>query len=222
MRATAASLLAILMLLAALMRVTRTTAAYSQRDFQLLDAPPLTSLDPRVVNILTLGFHGLYDDFVDIWLLQQLMDKRLKPEHAEALQRAVVKTTKHLPKIESLYMLSCFIIGFDMNRPDLCEPFMLDGIKAIPDSWRIPMTEGFMLGFKQTDVRNAAVYLSIAGSRPGVPGHIKELAEHYAQNESMSPDDVKKAVNGLLGGETSRLSHFLEERARPSGEGEAP
>lgn len=202
----------ILALAAALYVVTGNTWTYAKRDYRLLAPPPLTDLDPRFLNIVTLGHRGLYDDFVNIWMLQVLFDERLASQSADDVYRTLLKVTRNQPKIESLYMVSCFVLAIDFQRPELCQQITLDGLKAFPDSWRIPVTQGFMYAYKMNDVKNAAMYYGLAASREDAPDFLKKLAVNMVERNQLSVEELQTTLENLLsvpGG--TRFGTFLKE-----------
>ncbi len=210
-----------LVILAAGMRVvTAKTKYYGDRDYQLLSPPPLSEIDPRLVDVATLGHRGLYDDFISIWLMQAFVDERLKEHSAEEVSAAINVVTRLNPRIESLYMLSCFVMAQDYDRPDLCERISLDGLKALPDSWRIPLTQGFMEAYKLHQPKNAALYYGLAASRPDAPEFLKSLAAKLVANSQLSLSDLQESIDKVFeNGASPKLGEFLKSHGkRPEGQ----
>lgn len=188
----------VLALGAGLRSVTARTESFSARDYDVLAPPPLTRVDERLINIVTLGHRGLYDDFIDIWLLQALGDERLKQKSPDEIHEAMRRVIDMRPKIESLYMLSCFVLGLDLKRPELCEGITLQGLKALPDSWRIPVTQGFFFYYKLGDPQKAAMYYNLAASRPGAPEFIGPLAKNLIEKNQLSKPELEQTLDQLL------------------------
>lgn len=204
-----------------LVAVTERTGSYAaQESAQLLTPPPLSRLDPRLIDVATLGYRGLYDDIIDIWMIQVLVDDRIATQKPDELYH-LVQTVTHLhPHLESLYMISCFVLALDLKHPEDCERITLDGLKAFPDSWRIPVTQGFMDAYKLNDPQSAAMYYGLAASRPHAPDFLKHLAQRLVDERGLNPDELQQTMDHLLeapGG--SRFGSFLKQRA---GTGQRP
>jgi hypothetical protein len=180
-----------------------------------LAPPPLSGFKEPIINILTLGQKNLYDDFIDIWLVQILADPKAKTANIDELNKTILQVTDLHPKIESIYMLSCFILGIDLNRPDFCEKIILNGLNAFPNSWRLPMTQGFMYGFKLNDPVKAAAFYDLASSRQESPPYVASLAKKMLNKEPLTEGDAKEALEVMLkvpGG--SRFTEFLEQNTK--------
>jgi hypothetical protein len=133
-----------------------------------------------------------------IWAIQFLADPQLKEKaSAEQLNKAMTSITRHLPRTEALYLFSCFVLAFDYKRPDLCEEFSLRGLKAFPNSWRIPMIQGFIAFFEQKDNVKAAAYYQLAASRPNSPAYVASLAEKLAKRGFANGQDLNETIDML-------------------------
>jgi hypothetical protein len=207
----------IVALYAGLLHVTRHTWRYAVRDYKLMDTPPLGRMNTQFINLLTLGHRGLYDDFATIWSLQALMDMRLADVPPEEVQRAILAVTRHGPQIESLYSLTCYILAFDFKRPDLCERITVDGIKALPDSWRIPMIQGYLYYGPLQNTPNAALYYGLAASKEDCPPFLKKLASNLVQKNSLDPEDLDALARELLpkGSLRGRFGDLLKRGENP-------
>jgi hypothetical protein len=184
---------------------------------KLVTPPPLSSLDRKIIDIVTLGQRALYDDFMNVWMIQILGDPAVKSENADAIAKTVYQVTRLKPKVESMYMLPCFILGLDFNRPELCERMIIDGLAAFPESWRLPMTQGFMFAFKLNDPAKAAGFYSLAASRPQSPPYVGSLAKKLLNKESVSQEDVNTALELMFkvpGG--SRFESFMMQNRQNS------
>jgi hypothetical protein len=193
--------------------VSEKTAEFARASYRLVEPPPLASLDPRIVEIVTLGFKGVYDDFLSIWSIQFLVDEKVKAQTAEEVFRSIKATTRQRPKIESIYLLSCFVLTFDLKRPDLCKDIIIDGMSALPDSWRIPVTMGFTYAYRMNDNENAAIFYALAASRPGAPKYFGSLARKLADKSSLTVEDLQGSLQEIFrGGEDgSRMGEFMND-----------
>jgi hypothetical protein len=197
--------------------VTRHTWRFAQRDYKLTATPPLSQLDTRLINILTLGHRGLYDDLMVIWTLQSLADFRLSKVPPEEVQRAVLAITRHGPQLESIYLLSCYIVAFDFKKPSFCEKILADGMAALPDSWRIPMLQGFIYHDLLKDMAHAALFYDLAASKKDAPAYFQRLAIKLAKKSDLSPEDLEHLSKELLPGGAihGRWKDLLESRGTP-------
>jgi len=187
-------------LCALLFSVTARTQAAARANVRFLDPPPLTQLDTRMLDILTLGHRSLYDDFLAVWMIQVLIDPRVRETKAEDLQAFVLNVTRHKPRVESLYMLSCFVLATDKRRADLCEPIVLDGLKAFPDSWRIPVTQGFIEAYVIKNLKSAALYYGIAASRSSAPPFLHKLTRNLVEKNELSPEELQETLDKTIEG----------------------
>lgn len=200
-----------------LSRITERIAPLAQSRHQLVETAPLASLDTRLLNIITIGYRGLYDDIATIFSIQMLVDDRLKSQAtAPQVAHTLAQLTRHQPRIESLYMLSCFVLTFDLKMPELCEPITLDGMKALPESWRIPVTQAFVSLRYLQDSRNAAIYYGLAASRPQAPAFLARLTRSLVESNQLAPAEITETMTKLLGSkEGSRFFELLAPR-RPA------
>jgi hypothetical protein len=185
-------------------------------------------MDPKILDIMLLGHGGLYDDFAMIWSIQILAEPNLKnTTTADELSNTLLEILKHQPKIEGIYLLSCYVLGLDFQRGDLCDKISIEGLKAFPDSWRIPMTQGFMASFVAKDDLKAAAFYELAASRPKSPEYVGRLAKRltargYADGEDLS--ETVRLMSEVPGG--SRIIEILQQRltnsAPPAPSGVSP
>ncbi len=200
------------LLLAAFAAVTERTRVYGERSYDLLSRPPLAHLDTHVLDVVTLGHRGLWDDIAAIWTIQILMDKRLASFPVEDINRAVTDVTHHHPHIENLYLLGCYVIGMDLKHPENCERLIQDGLAAFPDSWRLPLTEGLIAIEYLHDPKSAAVYYAMAASRPGAPDFLRSYANKIVDKNALDPGEIRQTLDQLFGsGAGTRVGSILEE-----------
>ena len=196
--------------------------------YKLVNAPPLAELDPKTLDALMLGHSGLYDDFALIWANQFLADPKLKEStSAEDLSEALFAIMKHQPKIEGFYIFSCFVLGLDFQRPEYCEKISVEGLKAFPDSWRIPMTQGFIASFVMKDDLKAAAFYQLAASRPRSPEYVGKLAARLTARGFADGQDLNETIQLMTqipGGTqiTELLRQRLKDAVPPDRSGETP
>jgi len=187
-------------------------------EYKVVSSPPLASMDPKILDTMMLGHGALYDDFAMIWSIQILADPNLKSTTtADELSETLLKILKHQPKIEGIYLLACYVLGLDFQRGDLCDKISVQGLQAFPDSWRIPMTQGFMASFVAKDDLKAAAFYELAASRPKSPEYVGKLAKRltargYADGEDLT--ETVRLMSEVPGG--SRIIEILQERLKKS------
>ncbi len=161
--------------------------------YQIEAPPPLSNLQPAFVNVVTLGFKNVYDDFVSIWLIQSLVDSRKRdPEKLVAAVRSVIR---HHPKLETTYLLPCFVLFRDFNRPDVCQEIIIAGLQAFPSSWRLPMTQGYVHYFLLKQPAQAASFFMMAASRPKSPPYVKRLVSKLLRENNLSAEDLQMSLD---------------------------
>ena len=108
-----------LVLLGLAMRVvTERISPLARHRHQLVEMVPLARLDTRPLNIITLGYRGLYDDFALLFSLQMLVNSNLAAlTTGPQIAYTISQLTRHQPRIESLYMITCFVLTFDLRMP---------------------------------------------------------------------------------------------------------
>ena len=185
-------------LMGSLHLVSRRTYATTQRSRQLLEAVPLSRFDPGVINLLTLGYRGVYDDFLAIWLVQIFADPQVGQADPAQLNSILQAAVQQQPKLESVYMLSCFVMTFEMRHPEYCDALIGEGIKAMPQSWRLPATAGYVAAFKSRDPSKASLYYALAAAQPGAPGYFKSFSAKLAASGALTGDERRQAISELL------------------------
>ena len=183
----------------------------ARENFQLVTAPPLANLPPPLLKVVTLGHKGLYDDFANIWALQFLSDPRLKDEDPQVVFQTLQEIAAHEIKIESFYMLSCFVMALELNQPQYCEPITLAGTKAMPESWRIPFTQGFIFTSLLGEPLKAAAFLKIASSRPGAPSHIGKRVDRLMAGKNLSRKQMLQVLETLIPADSKMGALLLEK-----------
>ncbi len=197
-------------------RVGTRSGETERSAWKLVTAPPLASLSTKHIDLMTLGHRGLYDDFMTVWAIQFLADPKLTEKaSADAVYGAMSSITRHLPRTEALYLFSCFVLAFDYKHPEYCEEFSVQGLRAFPNSWRIPMTQGFIAFFEQKNDIKAAAYYQLAASRPNSPPYVARLANKLAKRGFANGQDLNETMDMLRdvpGG--TKIIEVLRDRMR--------
>ena len=163
----------------------------------------------KLIPIITLGHEHLYYDFIHIWLLQAL-GAPIPDRDREKMDQLIQSTVRHQPPIETMYLLSCFTMYRSYNSPGSCAEILRHGMAALPRSWRLPFTRGFIEAFILKQPLEAARYYLLASTRPGAPPYVKRVAVKLAKNESLTREDARKSIETLLQNDHDhRFKQFL-------------
>ncbi len=188
----------LILLVVSLHDVSRRTQAASRRSHPLLEAVPLSQLDPRIIDVLTLGHRGVYDDFLAVWLVQMVTDPQLLQADPNQLHGILQTALRQQPKLESVYMLACFVMTFDLRHPEFCESYATEGMKALPQSWRLPATAGYVAAFRIRDPDKASLYYTLAAGQPGAPDYFKSFGAKLATRAELTGAEREQAMKELI------------------------
>lgn len=174
---------------------------------------PLESVPRTLVPVITFGHKNVYDDIVHIWLIQSLLDQRFTAK-PDVLVRQIESVIEKRPAIETLYMLSCFIAMKDLQRPELCQSITIAGLEVFPNSWRLPMTQGFVHAFILNEPMQAASFYLLAASRPNSPSYVQRVAEKLAAKETVNEDDYQHSLELMFGPKHAEEFRQLLEKSQ--------
>ncbi|RYZ52457.1 MAG: hypothetical protein EOP07_19590 [Proteobacteria bacterium] len=177
------------------------------KSYDLYAAPPLAHMNPKFLTAFMLGQKAIYDDFISIWLLQSLMQKD-SARDPEKLMEQIRSVIKHQPKLETTYMLSCFVMLKDLNSPQYCQEINLQGLKAFPMSWRLLMTQAFVEYSAMNHPAQAASFFMMAAQRENAPVYVKKAAEKLVNTRELTDDDIAKSLE--LIGQNEGKTQFLD------------
>lgn len=186
---------------------------------QIFDVPPLANLDSRLINILTLGHKHIYDDFINIWLLQTLTETD-KPNEPDKMLNAIRSVIQHRPAHESLYMLSCYVMVQDFKRPESCQEIIMAGLDVFPESWRLPIQQGYVHAYLTDKPAQAASFFMMAASRKNAPEWLKQVVQRLLQRDHLNPEDLRESLNTIQvyserSGSTNLLQQFQNLMPKP-------
>lgn len=164
-----------------------------KRSYDPFAPPALVELPPQIISIATLGHRHVYQDYINLWLLQVLMDETT-PNDVDAFLKLTHSIIKHEPPVETLYLLSCIVLFEKMKRPDECQRVSLAGLEVFPDSWRIPILQGYVHVFMLKEPAQAAAFFRKAGSVKNKPKWVLSLVERLLKAENLDSDDIQKSI----------------------------
>ncbi|RZA27366.1 MAG: hypothetical protein EOP10_00275 [Proteobacteria bacterium] len=162
--------------------------------YQLYATPPLSQVKPEFLNILLLGHKPIYEDFIAIWLLQTIMQEGVKKEFEPFLEQ-VRSVIRHAPKLETSYMLSCFVMLNELKHPEVCQEITLAGLRAFPMSWRLLMTQAYVEYSAMNHPAQAASFFMMAAQRENAPPYVKKAAKKLLETKTLSPEDIEASMN---------------------------
>jgi hypothetical protein len=173
---------------------------------------PLSNIKPEQVRVLLLNKKNIYDDFLQIWLLQQLFPATHKADPAQ-LMTQIRSVLKHSPQIETLYLVSCIVMFKDYGKPENCLEISVAGLKAFPGSWRIPMLQGYVHAFLLKEPGLASSFYAKVASLPiSPPPYVKNIAEKLAKQEGLTLEDAKQNLDLILNQESSKMGDLFNKK----------
>lgn len=164
-----------------------------QQSYELYAAPPLAHMNPKFLSAFMLGQKAVYDDFISIWLLQTLMQSGVVKDH-EKLMEQIRSVIKHEPKLETTYMLSCFVMINELKHPEYCQEINLAGLKAFPMSWRLLMTQAFVEYSAMNHPAQGASFFMMAAQRENAPPYVKKAAEKLLKTRTLTDEDIQASL----------------------------
>lgn len=165
----------------------------AQSDTYINIAPPLASLNPKFIKVITLGHKDVYDAFVFMWMIQVVANPDLSAYH-ERLDEVARFVVAQEPGHESLYMLLCLTLASPrLKHPETCRIINETGLKLFPQSWRLAMIQGYIEAFEMKDKARAALFYSLAASRKESPEYVGKLAKRLINDETVSESEIAEA-----------------------------
>jgi hypothetical protein len=180
----------------------------------LLDPPPLVDLSPEKIRLITLGFPRVYHHFLNIWAVQILGDKSIALQDPEEISDLMRRITLHAPDANSFYLLSCYTFLSEFDRPDLCVPLLLDGLRAMPAEWNLPLLLAVIHHINLKDESSAAVFYELASKKADAPAHLKILAAKLREKAKIEDLDYVQMLEGLSSSEQDKeqlRDYFLKK-----------
>jgi hypothetical protein len=150
-----------------------------------------------------------------LWALQVLASEEVKKLTADELANYIRYFTNQRPKLESLYLFACFMIGLELEGPLHCKEISLAGLEAFPTSWRIAMTQGFIHTSVLNEPAQGAVYFHMASQFRESPPYVANLARRLMNSRVLTPTDIEESLAVLSkvpGG--SKFQDFISDAAK--------
>lgn len=192
---------------------------YTKDSYEIIEPPPLSQLAPELIDLMTLGFKELYNDFQNIWMLQILANEKIGPEDANKIYEIIYNTIRHDIKMESYYLFSCVVLQSKLKAPHYCEPIIVRGLKLFPHSWRLNMMQGFVSYYIMGDTARASIYYMNAAKNTFAPPYVRRVAEKLAlEAESVEFDspDFLQFIEEIPGGDQlkKQIAEFRERKIK--------
>ncbi len=139
-------------------------------------AKPLPS--PRTVKLICLGFDQVAADLFWLTFVQYVGDgeSRQRDNFSRAYEYLDLVTSLD-PKFIQPYWFAAFVVGSEMQRPDLAQPLIERGIQANQNNWYLPFIAGinqYLFAHKEAE---AARYYKMAAKFPDAPIWLDRQAE---------------------------------------------
>lgn len=178
--------------------------------YEIYSTPPLAQIKPSILNIILLGHKAIYEDFISIWLLQTLMQEGVQKE-ADPLIAQIRSVIRHEPKLETTYMLACFVMLNELKRPEFCQEINLAGLRAFPMSWRLLMTQAYVEFSAMNHPAQAASFFTMAAQRENAPEYVKKAAKKLLETRDLTDEDIKASMDLIAEKEgNSQFKQLLE------------
>ncbi|MFK7872634.1 MAG: hypothetical protein AB8C84_05610 [Oligoflexales bacterium] len=166
----------------------------------------------KIRSIFTLGHHRLYQDYLFIWSIQEIMS----PAKQEVThQKKIIKTFQDIAKehirIEPYYMMTCFYINEVYSRPEDCAAITHEGLKIFPGSWRISMTQAYIEAYLLHNHLTGAAMYRIAAQHQLAPEWVGRLADKLENKSQNTPEDYE-SIRRLM----KSLPGFLDSKFLPN------
>jgi hypothetical protein len=205
--------LAVLALGGALIATMPSRIERLKSTYQLYAPPPLSHVKPEFLNILLLGHKPIYEDFISVWLLQTIMQEGVTKEF-EPMMSQIRSVIRHEPKLETTYMLSCFIMIKELKHPEVCQEIILAGLRAFPMSWRLLMTQAYVEFAEMNHPAQAASFFMMAAQRENAPDYVKKAAKKLLETKTLTSEDLEASMNLISDKEGSAQFKKLLESVR--------
>ncbi|MGE0172859.1 MAG: hypothetical protein AB7T49_08745 [Oligoflexales bacterium] len=180
--------------------------------FSAPKVPMILAFEPEFLDVVALGHKGLVHDVMEIWLLDKFQSSTYQFDENETLQ-VIQYLEKHKPRMESVYLFLCFVF-LENGKAEYCERVILTGIDVFPESWRLPMTGGFIEMKVFNRPLQAAKYYFLASSKESSPKYVANLAEKLITDKAFSEGDFDQSLKIIFGEENeSRFSQFMKQHS---------
>lgn len=143
-------------------------------------------------SLLFFSHERLYDDFVAIWTIEQLMNA----QRASCILSVVSDIKQVKPRIEPVYLLGSMILGFDYHQAQAAFDLAATGLENFPNSFRLLMTAGVFSGFFLKEKQKSAGYFALAYREKNIP-YIQSLSAKLANGMDLDSDDVTRIIDEI-------------------------
>lgn len=151
----------------------------------------------------------IYDHLLVFDLTQQLMDETIDPEQ---LALKTEKILKQKPKNQAIYYLACVVFAFEHKQPERCLSFILRGMEVFPDSFKLPMLQGFVLASVLNHPYEAHLFYEAASKSTKSPAYVKQFFIKH-KDLPISKIEQKHIYELMLSlPEGSYLKYLIEKR----------
>jgi hypothetical protein len=158
------------------------------RDYRKPEEPLQPANPARTTQILLnapwlkhvlLGYENLYGDALSFSFTHALANHQLP---SEALTAQIPKIAAYRPRHEEFYLAACQYLMNVAAKPQECLSLTMLGLQTFPQSWRIPLLQGFVHANKLKQPAQAAAFYALAGSRKNSPPWVVELSQTWQRD----------------------------------------
>ena len=147
---------------------------------------PFARIPTAALKILLLGQKRVFDDVLFLWLSQRIYpsspDDREERDR-QKLAEQVRSVVDRQPHIRTVYLMGCYALAFDWEKPQACEDITSIGMSLFPDDWFIPMLQGYVSTFELKDAKRGVYFYRIAAQQPEAPNYLRGLVAKLEQGQ---------------------------------------
>lgn len=134
-----------------------------------------------LVQSASLGFVDFFEEMFFFGLIEDLGFKDREKVNKKLLTQKILSFATLSPRIEIFYTLSCFVLLFEFESSAPCLKILEEGRKALPLSWRLPLTQGYVHAFWLGSFEQAAKAYEAASFLEGAPSYLPGFAKKLAR-----------------------------------------
>lgn len=162
------------------------------RGLKASHSAPLAGVPRSVVELMTLGHHRVYEDWLLVWLVEELAHQHQPDELARLVMEVLPQKPRHL----AFYLAPCLHLTLQAQRSELCLPIMEGGMEALPSNWKLPLTLGYLYTFVRKQAAQGSYYYFRASQLPEAPAYAGGLARKIMDSE-LSRQDYQEAWRSI-------------------------
>jgi hypothetical protein len=194
-----------------------------QQQTSAVPRPFLARINPKLLPVFTLGQRRLYDDYLLIWLTQNLNEEKIDLAQAQQKLQIAMSVVQLRPHFQSAYLMSCFLLAFEYRHPEFCEAVITPGMKEFPDDWLLPAILGYMFAYPLKNTLKGSAYYARSALRKGAPAYIGSLAKRLATQAAATEQDLesREELHRIINSSPD-VRQILDRLTNPQGKEDEP